>query len=341
MIYLKVNLFMVLFLYYIEQKRIDCIVNNYYDYIDYTVNKVEFRGGICVFAIEIKNLTKDYGKNRAIKDISLNINQGEFFGFIGPNGAGKSTAIKSLLNFIYPTSGYAKIFDLDCVKESKQIKESVGYVPGEVNYYKNMKVKDLLKYALSFKGNGNCERLEELCEIFEVDTEKLVSDLSLGNKKKIAIIQALLNSPKLLILDEPTNGLDPLMQKKLFEVLVEENKKGTTIFFSSHNLNEIQKFCHRVAIIKEGTIIDIKDIDKSIASNEVKIIINTNDNIDKLLSHENVSNISKENNKTSFIYSGNINSIIKELGNINIDDLKITELNLEETFMTYYEKEGK
>lgn len=294
-----------------------------------------------MFAIEINDLTKDYGKNRAIADINLRINQGEFFGIIGPNGAGKSTTIKILLNFIYPTNGEAKIFNLDCVKESNKIKESIGYVPSEVNYYKNMKVKEILNYALSFKGSENSERLEELCNIFEVDKEKLVSDLSLGNKKKIAILQALLNSPKLLILDEPTNGLDPLMQKKLFEVLVEENKKGTTIFFSSHNLNEVQKFCHRVAIIKEGEIIDVKDIDESLKSNEVKIIINTKDNLDSLLVNKHISNVIKENNKTSFIYNGNINSLIKEFININIDDLKITELTLEDTFMTYYEKEEK
>lgn len=294
-----------------------------------------------MFAIQIEDLTKDYGNNRAIENINLEINQGEFFGFIGPNGAGKSTTIRTLLNFIYPTDGSAKILDLDCVKDSKKIKENVGYVPSEVNYYKHMKVKDILNYALSFKSNKDNEKLSNLCSIFEVDTEKSVGDLSLGNKKKIAIIQALLNSPRLLILDEPTNGLDPLMQKKLFEVLVEENKKGTTIFFSSHNLNEVQKFCHRVAIIKEGKIVDVKDIDDSIKSNEVKISISTDDNIDNILQHKDISNVVKDKNKVSFIYKGDINSLIKTISNINIEDLRITELTLEDTFMAYYEKEEK
>ena len=294
-----------------------------------------------MFSIQIKDLTKDYNKTRAISNINLSIKQGDFFGFIGPNGAGKSTTIKTLLNFIYPTSGEAKIFGLDCVKDSKSIKEVVGYVPSEVNYYKNMKVKEILKYALSFKDSNNAERLEELCKTFEVDTEKLVGDLSLGNKKKIAIIQALLSNPKLLILDEPTNGLDPLMQKKLFEVLIQENKKGTTIFFSSHNLNEVQKFCNRVAIIKEGKIIDIKDIDNSLKNKEIKITISTKDNIDLLLKECNMYNVLREDDKTSFIYDGDINTLLKKLTSINIDELKITEITLEDTFMAYYEKGGK
>lgn len=290
-------------------------------------------------AIKIDNLVKDYKKIKALEGINLEVKQGEFFGFIGPNGAGKSTTIKVLLNFIYPTKGDAKIFNLDCGKDSKIIKEQIGYVPSEINYYKNMKVKEILDYSLSFKKVKDREKLEKLCDIFEVNLDKKIGDLSLGNKKKIAIIQALIGKPKLLILDEPTNGLDPLMQKKLFEVLMEENKKGTTIFFSSHNLNEVQKFCDRVAIIKNGKIIDIKEINKEENIITSKIMIKTDDDLEYLLKELNALNIIKDGNETTFIYELDMNTLINKLQNINIYDLKITELSLEDTFIKYYEEE--
>lgn len=294
-----------------------------------------------MFAIETNNLTKNYGKSRGVKNINLNVEEGEFYGFIGPNGAGKSTTIRLLLNFIYPTIGGAKIFGMDCVKESKLIKEQLGYVPSEVNYYRNMKVIDILNYAQTFKNQRSSERLEYLCETFEVEKNKLVGELSLGNKKKIAIIQVLINEPKLLILDEPTNGLDPLMQKKLFDLLVEENKKGTTIFFSSHNLIEVQRFCHKVAIIREGSIIEVKKVEELLGSHMVKVKITSEADLKDLLIGEHISNISKEDNKVTFLFNGDINILIKELSSINVEDLRIEDLSLEDTFMTYYDVEEK
>lgn len=294
-----------------------------------------------MLAIETYNLTKNYGKSRGVIDINLKVNEGEFYGFIGPNGAGKSTTIRLLFNFIYPTSGSAKIFGKDCVKESKDIKEEVGFVPSEVNYYKNMKVSDILNYAQSFKSEKDMDRLEELCEIFEVEKNKLVGELSLGNRKKVAIIQALLNRPRLLILDEPTNGLDPLMQKKLFEILVEENKKGTTIFFSSHNLTEVQRFCHRVAIIREGKLVEVKKVDELLGANVSKVTINSKDDLKALLKNKHITQITQEADTVSFLYNGDINILIKELCSIKIKELKIEEPALEDTFMSYYEVEGE
>ena len=163
--------------------------------------------------IEIKNLTKNYGKNRGIQDVNISVKEGEIFGFIGPNGAGKSTTIKTLLNFTYPTSGEATILGMDTVKESEKIKAYIGYVPSEVRYYDDVKVKDIIKYAQSFYAKASKEEVERICNELELDMNKKMGELSLGNKKKVSIAQALIHSPKLLILDEPINGLDPLMQK--------------------------------------------------------------------------------------------------------------------------------
>ncbi|WP_341350011.1 AAA family ATPase [Clostridium polynesiense] len=198
-----------------------------------------------------------------------------------------------------------------------------------------------MKYAESFKGSKNLDRLQELCSIFEVEKNKLVEELSLGNKKKIAIIQALINEPKLLILDEPTNGLDPLMQKKLFDILLQENKKGTTIFFSSHNLMEVQRFCHRVAIIREGSIVEVKRVEELLGANSVKVKFSSGDSLEKLLNLGGVSNTFREEKFISFLFNGDINMLIKELGRINLSDLRIEEPALEDTFMSYYDREEK
>lgn len=303
---------------------------------------MDIEGGVeLMFAIETSNLTKYYGKSRGVEGVNLTVNEGEFYGFIGPNGAGKSTTIRLLLNFIYPTSGSAKIFGRDCVKESKTIKEQIGYVPSEVNYYKNMKVIDILKYAQSFKKERDMERLEKLCSIFEVEKDKMVGELSLGNRKKVAIIQALLSNPKLLILDEPTNGLDPLMQKKLFEILTEENKRGITIFLSSHNLTEVQRYCHRVAIIREGKLIEVKNVDELLGNHSVRVTIESKDTLSDILGNKHISNVKSEEDTLSFLFDGDINLLVRELAGINLIELKIEEPALEDTFMTYYEGEGK
>lgn len=288
-------------------------------------------------AIETIDLTKNYGKSRGVTGINLNVDEGEFYGFIGPNGAGKSTTIRLLLNFIYPTSGSARIFGKDCVKESRNIKEDLGFVPSEVNYYKNMRVDDILNYAQSFKRDKDIKRLENLCDIFEMEKTKHVSELSQGNRKKLAIIQALMNNPRILILDEPTNGLDPLMQKKLFEMLVQENKNGMTIFFSSHNLIDVQRFCHRVAIIREGKLIEVKKVDELLGNNIVKVTIKSKDDLASLLTNEYISNVKKDKDSISFHFNGDINILIKALYNIKLEELKVEELALEDTFISYYE----
>lgn len=287
--------------------------------------------------IEIKNLTKVYGKNRGIQDINISVKEGEIYGFIGPNGAGKSTTIKTLLNFIYPTSGEALIFGMDSVKESEKIKEYIGYVPSEVRYYDDVKVKDIIKYAQSFYPKSNKEYVDRICNELELDMNKKMGELSLGNKKKVAIAQSLINNPKLLILDEPTNGLDPLMQKKLFNILIEEKEKGNTVFLSSHNLVEVQNLCDRVCVIKEGKIVDIIEIEKSKTELKLKVTLSSSDITDNIVLNLSDKILDKNGKLYTFIYSKNIDSLVKELANYKIDELLIEKENLEDAFLNYYE----
>ena len=291
--------------------------------------------------IEIKNLTKYYGKSRGIVDVSFNVEEGEIFGFIGPNGAGKSTTIRTLLSLIYPTSGSATIFGKDCIKFAPEIAKEVGYLPSEVFYYDKMKVIDLLKYAASFYKKDCSKRIKELAEIMDLDLKKRIDDLSFGNKKKVGIVQGLLHEPKLIILDEPTSGLDPLMQQKFFDLLLEENKKGATILLSSHVLSEVQRLCSRVAIIKDGKIIRLEKISDLTEHNYKKFKIEMKEEISKdYFELGGINNLEIKGNKVSFLFKGNINLMIKKLSDVEITNILIEEPSLEEIFIHYYEKEA-
>jgi len=287
--------------------------------------------------IEVNHLTKFYGKSRGIVDVSFKVEEGEIFGFIGPNGAGKSTTIRLFLSLIYPTSGDAKIFGKDCIKFGPEIRQDIGYLPSEVFYYEGMKVLDLLKYSASFFKKDCTARMYELADLMELDLKRRINDLSYGNKKKVGIVQGLLHSPKLIILDEPTSGLDPLMQHKFFDLIREENKRGATIFFSSHILGEVQRLCNRVAIIKEGSVIAIQDMKTLQKDNYKKIQITTADMDESRFTIDGVTDLTRTNGTVSFFYKGDINAVLKLIGSGNITDLSIEDPTLEEIFMHYYE----
>ncbi len=292
--------------------------------------------------IEINQLTKRYGKARGIEDVSFTVEEGEIFGFIGPNGAGKSTTIRTLLSLIYPTSGSAKIFGKDIIKDAPEIKKEVGYLPSEVFYYDNMRVIDLLNYSASFYKKDCSQRIKELAERMDLDLKKKIDDLSFGNKKKVGIVQGLLHSPKLIILDEPTSGLDPLMQQTFFDLLKEENEKGATILFSSHILSEVQRLCDRVAIIKEGKIIKVEKISTLKESNYKKFRIETNDKVDqKLLIQEGMKDVEVDGHTIKFLYKGDLNPVLQKVSQLNVSNLWVEEPDLEEIFMHYYVKEEK
>jgi ABC-2 type transport system ATP-binding protein len=277
--------------------------------------------------IKAIDLKKYYGKNRGIECVNLSIEKGEIYGFIGPNGAGKSTTIRTLLGFIKPESGEAEIFGNDCSKELNKVKDKIGYLPAEAKYYDNMKVIDLLNYSAKYYKKDSKDKIKTLCEYFDVNEHKYFEELSFGNKKKVAIVQALLHEPELLILDEPTNGLDPLIQSKFFDLLREENNKGVTIFFSSHVLSEVQKICDRVAIIKEGKIIKVESMEEIRNKKYKKVKIEfCNEFSRKEFSKSGINRINKINGvMVEFFYHENMEKLIKILQNRKINNLWIEE----------------
>ncbi len=290
--------------------------------------------------IDITDLSKFYGKSRGIEHVNLEIGEGEIFGFIGPNGAGKSTTIRILMNLIFPTGGSARIMGMDVIRQTKEIKQKIGYIPSDANAYSSMDVNEFLEYSSRFYQipNGS-SRISELARLFDLDLKRKIADLSMGNRKKVSIVQSLIHNPGLLIMDEPTTGLDPLMQSVFFELLRSENQKGMTVFFSSHILSEVQMLCKKVAIIKEGKIIQIEDIDNLRKKQLKKVFIEFGEviRIDSFKITGTKNLIAGPGNVLSFLYSGNINDLVDYLSGKKINNLIIEEPSLDEIFMHYYQ----
>lgn len=286
--------------------------------------------------IQAEKLTKYYGKNRGVIDLDLNVSEGEIYGFIGPNGAGKSTTIKLLLDFIKPTSGKCSIFGLDCITSSAKIKADIGYIPAEVNYYDGMKVYDLLRYSASYYGCG-MEHAGKLCEALDLDTSRKISELSTGNKKKVAIAQAMLHRPKLLIMDEPTAGLDPLVQHEFYGLVKQAKQDGATIFFSSHVLSEVQRVCDRVGIIREGKLINTQSMEEITATQYKRVKATMEGDI----SLPGAEDVKRHNGTVEFLYRGSADALLKALSAKHVSNIIIEDPPLEEVFMAYYREGGK
>ena len=287
--------------------------------------------------IKTARLTKTYGKARGIVDLDMTVAEGEFFGFIGPNGAGKSTTIRTLLGLISPTSGSAEIFGKNITTQKESILQNIGYLPSEAIFYRGMKVKDILRLSADLRKKDCTEEAKTLCERLQLDTSRKVDDLSFGNRKKVAIVCALQSNPDLLILDEPTGGLDPLMQKEFFEILKERNTNGTTIFLSSHVLSEVQRNCTRAAIIRDGKIIACDSVDVLAKTSTKRVTVHGAVELDRLYG---IRDIKSTQDSVSFLYSGNMNNLLKALSSGQVNDLTVTEPDLEEVFLHYYEKDG-
>ena len=288
--------------------------------------------------IETKNLTKYYGKSRGIIDLNLSVNEGEFFGFIGPNGAGKSTTIRTLLGLIYPTSGEARIFGRDIIRDKTRILADIGYMPSEATFYNGLRVRDIIYLSAGMRKKDCSSVASALCERLALDMEKRVEELSLGNRKKVSIVCALQHKPKLCILDEPTSGLDPLMQKEFFDILKERHSGGAAIFLSSHVLSEIQKNCSRAAIIKEGRIIALDSVENLSKTSAKRVTLHGVNEVPEALSAKSVE---KGTDSVSFLYNGDIKELLSAANALPIYDMTITEPSLDEIFMHYYEKGGE
>jgi len=293
-------------------------------------------------AIKVENLTKkfNHGRIKAVDNLNLKVKRGEIFGFLGPNGAGKTTTIRLLMDFIRPDKGKALIFGLDCQKDSVEIKKKVGYLAGDVRLYERYTGEYLTEFLANLNSGISENWVKELTDRLQIDTTRKISDLSRGNKQKIGILQALAHKPELLILDEPTTGLDPLMQLEFYKILKEMRKEGVTIFMSSHVLSEVQKVCDRVGILKEGKLIAVKDIDELLEA-KIKIIEIHFKNVYKIDDFRlpGVKINQQDKKYLQLEVHGDINPIVKVLANYDLRDLSFNEPDLEDIFLEYYQGE--
>lgn len=290
-------------------------------------------------AICTEKLTKFYGKARGIRELDLTVAPGEFFGFIGPNGAGKSTTIRTLLGLIHPNSGKARVLGLDPTgRERKEILKRIGYLPSDTALYTGLTVREILKLSADLREKDCTGRAGELCERLQLDTGKKVENLSFGNRKKVGIVCALQHEPELLILDEPTGGLDPLMQHEFFCILQEANRKGVTVFLSSHVLSEIQRYCVRAAVIREGSIIACDSVEALSQTHARRVTLRGSLRKEMLPEAREWSELG---GTVSFLYSGDMNELIRILSREEISDLTIAEPDLEEIFLHFYGKGGE
>lgn len=289
--------------------------------------------------LHLQNLTKRYGKDRGIEDVNLTIEPGEVFGFLGPNGAGKTTAIRTIMNFLRPTSGSATIYGLDSVKNSTEVKSRVGYLAGDFAMYDNLTGLQYLEFIANLRHTENVDNhIKGLSDRLEARLDKRVSTLSRGNMQKIALIASLLHDPDLLILDEPTTGLDPLMQNKFYEIVRERTKKGKTVFMSSHILSEVQTICDRVGFMKEGKLVEIVDVRKLRASRkkEVKLFISKRSKPLDLPKFKNLEVISNTQKELHFVTSENGQVLLKWLSLQPTEDVTVQDVSLEDMFLKLY-----
>ena len=271
--------------------------------------------------IRIEKLTKTYGKKRGVTELDLHVNEKEIYGFIGPNGAGKSTTIRSILGFLNYDSGRIEVFGKDSIKEHTAILREIGYMPSEALFYPAMKVSEVIKFAADVRGLDCKKEADMLCERLKLDTGKRIKELSLGNRKKVSIVCAMQHKPRLFIFDEPSSGLDPLMQNTFFTLIKEYVDAGATCFLSTHVLSEVSRYCDRAAVMREGRLIKEDSVENLIESSAKNIKITMNGE-------------SKE-----YIYNGDINILIRELAEKKLDNLYIEEPSLEDMFMHFYDGE--
>ncbi len=290
------------------------------------------------YAITTSNLTKYYGRVRGIDSVNLEVLQGEVFGFLGPNGAGKTTTIRILLDMIRPTRGSAQVFGLDVRRDSVQIRRRLGNLPGDVALYDALKGGEVLKLLGSFRGPAGTGRVTELAGRLSLDLSRTVRAYSHGMKQKLAIIQAFMHDPELLILDEPTLGLDPLMQREFYNLVLEEKARGKTVFLSSHILPEVERVCDRVGIIREGRLVAVEEVESLKRKKRRKMdLVLREDPSEAMLHIPGTQLVRRDGRRLEYLVSGDVQALLKEVSTLPVQDIVFPEPTLEEAFMEFYQ----
>ena len=286
--------------------------------------------------IKTKNLTKYYGEIKGVEGLTFTVKKGEIFGFLGPNGAGKTTTIRTLLGYLNKTKGEAYIFGKNIEDDIVEIKREVGYIPGELNIYGHLTGKQFLDFFSSLR-HREMTLLDDLLKIFNIPLDRKVKGYSKGMKQMLGIIQAFMDDPEMVIMDEPTSGLDPLLQQKFYEFLQKQKKKGKTMFFSSHILSEVDKICDRIAIIKEGELVALEDVEtlKSKSGKKIRLKIK-----EKPESFKGPKNMIVKEGYIEFSTTDNIDKWIKQFSKFTVLDLQINDFSIEDIFIHYYEGES-
>lgn len=292
-------------------------------------------------AITASGLTKYYGDAPGIIDLDLDIAEGEVFGFLGPNGSGKSTTIRTLLNFLYPTRGSGTVLGLDIVKDSVEIRRRTGYLPGDLALYETMTAREFLLYFSNLRRMDTRARVAELADRFELELDRKISDYSTGNRQKIGIVNAFMHDPELLILDEPSAGLDPLMQQEFQGLINETRAGGRTVFLSSHILSEVDRVADRVGIVRESRLIAVDTVEafKATAQATISIRFETPTDAADFTSLRGVTSVASRNEGHVLVVtvSGSIDPVIKKAAEYAVESVSTRDDELEEVFLSYYQ----
>ncbi|MBU0997419.1 MAG: ABC transporter ATP-binding protein [Firmicutes bacterium] len=290
--------------------------------------------------IKVEHLTKSYGPGKGVFDLSFEVKEGEIFGFIGPNGAGKTTTIRHLLGFIQPDSGSTSVNDLDSFKYASFIQKNLGYLPGEIAFFNQMRGIEFLNFLAKMRGMKSKSKMNDLIDFLDLDVSGKIKKMSKGMKQKLALVAAFMHDPEILILDEPTSGLDPLMQVKFVELILKEKKRGKTILMSSHSFEEIERTCDRALIIKLGKLVTLEDIRK-LKEQRRKAYTVTFESLDDIekIKQDGFEIIDRGTNTCEVIVSGDINTFFRVLSKYNILAFDVMNQSLEEIFLNYYKED--